>query len=78
MKSELEFYKDMAESAVDLLVEAYYQKNCYMGMYDDEADRRADEKVMDEIEDMSVNVLDAMMHGEDAYAAYCEDENERR
>ena len=78
MLNELEFYKNIAESAVDLLLTAYYHKNCYMGMYDDEAYDRADKDVIDKIDTMSVNVLDAMEHGEDAYAAYCEDEEDER
>ncbi len=78
MLNELEFYKNIAETAVDLLVTAYYHKNCYIGMCDDDAYDRADEDVIDEIGGMSVDVLDAMEHGEDAYAAYCEDMEEER
>lgn len=77
MLSELEFYKTIAEKAIDLLGGTFYNVGCAMGMYDDEAFDNADAQIIDGIEELSTNSLDAMQHGEDAYEEYCYEENIR-
>lgn len=75
--SEVEYYKWLADMAVDRLMHSYFHS--YIAVHpnasDDEADEFAENRTEDECV-MSWGELDALLHGEDAYAIYCREEGE--
>ena len=78
MMNETEFYREIAESAVDALLETYYRAGYTLGLDDYGADDMAEEKLLDKVEVLSTESLDAFLHGEDAYEIYRDEESEVR
>lgn len=68
-KSELEYYHDVAVTAVDALFGAYWHSLVAQGHEDDEADRLAEDAVCERL-DLTPYQFNDLMYGEDEATAY--------